>query len=164
MNKLSNRTEGRKIVRSIIEPSIKIEGEPKWYKENNPVAKITRVKDSKDYREAISLSCTVFEHLGKKVLKWHSKQTGTRIPREKLKRLEIILSELYSCGLIDQNIHDRMNGVKNKITGIRNVRNNHEHGDRTFNYSSDQAMEDKVAANTALKCVKNLSTKYGFLW
>jgi hypothetical protein len=78
------------------------------------VRKVTLAKDVKDYGEALSLSCAFFEYLGKKILEQHFEETKTPIPKRTLKRLELILSELYNRGLIDQDTYDNMNGIKNK--------------------------------------------------
>jgi hypothetical protein len=155
------------VTRSIVEPSIKVSDRVSWYKKKNSVATITKFINSKDYSEAISRACTYFQYQGKKILLWHSKQSGTQVSKSTLKRLEFIVTELYARQLIDKDIHDKMNGIKNnnKIVtkGLRNFRNEYEHEDRPYNYSSDQAQKDEAMANTALYCVKSLVAKYGTL-
>jgi hypothetical protein len=77
-------------------------------------------------------------------LLWHSKQSGTPVSKSTLRELGFIVTELYARQLIDKDIHDKINGVKNnnKIVnkGLRNFRNEYEHEDRAYNYSSDQAL------------------------
>jgi hypothetical protein len=121
-------------------------------------------KGAKNYGEVFSLSCAFFQDLGKKILKQHSKQTKTRIPKVKLKKLESILSELYNRRLVDQDTYDNMNGIKNKNKGVRKTRNEYAHENRAFKHSSDQAKKDEAVAEAALKCVKTLVAKYGSLW
>lgn len=155
----------KSVTRSIVEPSIKVSDSVRWDIRKDPVAAITKFIVSKDYSVAISKACTYFQHRGKKILLWHSKQSGTPVSKSTLEKLEFILAELHAHKLIDSDIHNKMNGVKNnnKIVakGLRNFRNEYEHEDRAFNYSSEQAHEDEVMANTALYCVKSLVAKYG---
>jgi hypothetical protein len=153
------------VTRSIVEPSIKVSDSVRWDIRKDPVAAITKFIDSKDYSVAISKACTYFQQRGKKILLRYSKQSGTPVSKSTLKKLKFILTELHARKLIDSDIHDKMNGVKNNnrivAKGLRNIRNEYEHEDRAFNYSSEQAQEDEVMANTALYCIKWLVTKYG---
>jgi hypothetical protein len=45
---------------------IKISEEASWTKESEPLVVITRAKDSRNYYEALSLSCSFFQYFGKK--------------------------------------------------------------------------------------------------
>jgi len=82
------------VERSIVEPAIKVSDMASWYKMKDPVGKITKFIDSKDYSEAISRACTYFQYQGEKILLRNSKQTGVPVPRSTFKKLEFILSEL----------------------------------------------------------------------
>jgi hypothetical protein len=140
------------IRRNNVEPIIKISDEVSWDMEKNPVDEITRAKDAKDYYKAISLSCTVFGHYGKKILLYHSKKTGIQVSKQ-LGRLESIICLLYNHNLIDQTIYD-------KIEGVRKLRNIMQHEDRSFKFSSFQAQEAETIIINSLDCIEFLKTKY----
>jgi hypothetical protein len=79
--------------------SIKISEEASWIEESKPLGVITRAKDSRNYYEALSLSCSFFQYFGKKILLWDSQKTGNPISNKKTKTLESITCELYTRNL-----------------------------------------------------------------
>lgn len=95
---------------------IKISEEASWIKELEPIGVITSAKDSRNYNEALSLSCSFFQYFGKKILLWDSHHTGNPISNKKTKTLESITCELYTRNLIDKITYDKMFEVDNYVT------------------------------------------------
>lgn len=132
---------------------IKISEEATWIKESEPLGVITRAKDSRNYYEALSLSCSYFQSFGKKIMLWDSQKTGTPISNKKMKTVDSIICELYTRNLIDKTTYDKMNEV-------RQLRNNFQHDGLAFKLSSSQAQDAETKIIKALDCVKTLLTNY----
>jgi hypothetical protein len=132
---------------------IKISEEASWIKESEPLGVITRAKDSRNYYDALSLSCSFFQSFGQKILLWDSQKTGNPISNNKLKTVDSITCELYTRSLIDKMTYDKMNEV-------RQLRNDFQHDGLAFKLSSSQAQDAETKIIKALDCVETLITNY----
>jgi len=144
----------RVVKRTIPESTVEISDSVVWDIKKDPIGEVTRAKDARDYYKAVSLSCTFFQFFGKKVLLWHSQNTGTTLNTNELTWLKRIIDALYGRNLIDKTIRDEMHDV-------RELRNEFQHEDRGLNFSSGEAKEAEGIIAMALNCIKYLKTKYG---
>jgi hypothetical protein len=126
---------------------IKISEEASWTKESEPLVVITRAKDSRNYYEALSLSCSFFQYFGKKILLWDSWKSGNPISNKKTKTLESITCELYTRNLIDKTTYNKMNEV-------RQLRNHFQHDGLPFKLSSSQAQGSRLCRDIIDKLSK----------
>ena len=124
-------------------------------KESEPLGVITRAKDSRDYYDALSLSCSFFQSFGKQILLWDSWKSGNPINQDELERMKLfhIINKLFNRKLINEVTYDKMNQV-------RQLRNEFQHDGLAFKLSSSQAQDAETKIMKALDCVDTLLTNY----
>jgi len=145
-----------KVVQRSITDSVNIsEQGPVWTKETEPIGLITRAKDSKNYYDAISLSCSYFQSFGKKILLRHSQKNRNPISKSKMDDMDLyhIINELSDRDIIDKTTRDKMHEV-------RELRNDFQHDNLAFKISSSKAAEVEAKVIKALDCVKIIKEKY----
>jgi hypothetical protein len=133
------------VTRSIVEAAIKVSDTVSWKKQIDPVSAIERIKDSKNYYDLFSRSCSAVQYNGKKILLQDSRNSGNPISKSRFKNMDLsgIASELYNRNLIDKSTFD-------KIDEIRQMRNEFQHDGLAFKISSGQAEEAEIKITNAL--------------
>jgi glutamate racemase len=142
--------EREKHVKNFMEPTIKLTDCFSWTVKEDPIAEIIMALNAKNYYEAISLTCTVFQYLGKEILSCQAKNMGMV---SKTTDLNSVINGLLVEKLIDVNNSEI-------IQQARKLQKIYQRKERGIKFSFDKSQVAELTILHSLECINFLKNKY----
>ena len=142
--------EREKHVKNIMEPTIKLIDCFSWTDKEDPIAEIIMALNAKNYYSALSLTCTVFQHLGKEILSCQAKNMGMV---SKTTDLNSVINGLLVEKLIDVKYSEI-------IQQARKLQKIYQQEERGIKFSFDKSQEAELTISHSLECINLLKNKY----
>lgn len=141
--------EREKHIKNIMEP-IKLIDCFSWTDKEDPIAEIIMALNAKNYYSALSLTCTVFQHLGKEILSCQAKNMGMV---SKTTDLNSVLNGLLVEKLIDVKYSEI-------IQQARKLQKIYQQEERGIKFSFDKSQVAELTISHSLECINFLKNKY----
>jgi hypothetical protein len=142
--------EREKHVKNIMEPTTKLIDCFSWTVKEDPIAEIIMALNAKNYYSALSLTCTVFQHLGKEILSCQAKNMGMV---SKTTDLNSVINGLLVEKLIDVKYSD-------VIRQARTLQKIYQQEERGIKFSFDKSQAAELTISHSLECINFLKNKY----
>jgi len=142
--------EREKHVKNILETTIKLKDCFSWTVKEDPIAEIIMALNAKNYYAAISLTCTVFQYLGKEILSCQAKNMGMV---SKTTDLNSVIDGLLIEKLIDVKYSEI-------IQQARTLQKIYQREKRGIKFSFDKSQVAELTILHSLECINFLINKY----
>jgi hypothetical protein len=141
--------EREKHIKNIMEP-IKLIDCFSWTGKEDPIAEIIMALNAKNYYSALSLTCTVFQHLGKEILSCQAKNMGMV---SKTTDLNSVINGLLVEKLIDVKYSEI-------IQQARKLQKIYQQEERGIKFSFDKSQAAELTISHSLECINFLKNEY----
>lgn len=128
----------------------------------DPVYELREAKRIHDYFKVLAYSSTLLEYYGKELILEHFEKIDKKLSHEKIQVLSLnaIAINLYSNGIIDENLFNNINEVRKKRNNFIHIKDEN----KTISYEEIQKIENLSsnsidAVSKLIEIYKNFSNK-----